>query len=73
MTMSPHKRLRPLIRSNHWDLLVEVLKERKESCIMQLLTCDPEDLKRLQGSVQELDNLLKLKDTLTAEEGLRIP
>ena len=71
MKLAPHKRLRPLIRSGHWDLLVEVLKERKESCIMQLLTCDPNDLKKIQGSVQELDNLLNMKATLLAEEGPR--
>lgn len=71
MNMSPHKRLRPLIRSGHWDLLVEVIKERKAAAIMQLLSCEPEDLKKLQGSVQELDNLLDMKVRLLAEEAPR--
>ena len=38
---------------------------------MQLLTCDPNELKKLQGSVQELDNLLNMKATLLAEEAPR--
>jgi hypothetical protein len=34
----------------------------------RLLSCEPEALGKLQGRVQELDNILNMKATLQAEE-----
>jgi hypothetical protein len=58
--LDPVKALRPLIKSDYWDTLAEVLEQRKSNCIQQLLHCDGEDLKNIQGQVQELDHLLNL-------------
>jgi len=66
ITLEPYKVLRPLVSSEHWDPLVSVLTQRKQSCILQLLNCEPADLKRLQGQVQELDYLLNMKATISA-------
>ena len=66
-TIEPTKVLRPLVRSEYWDPLVLVLTQRKTNCLMKLLNCEPEDLKKLQGQVQELDYFLNLKATITAE------
>lgn len=70
--MEPKHRLLPLIRSDHWHLLVSVLEERKVACILRLLTCEVDEMKKLQGSVQELDILLNLKASLTAEGKSRV-
>jgi hypothetical protein len=67
----PHIQMKPLIMHEHWDILVDVLQARRLILVQQLLTCVPTELTRIQGSVQELDNLLNLKVTLIAEEKLR--
>lgn len=64
--LEPSKALRPIVRSEYWDTLLLVLEERKQSCIMQLLNCDEDGLKRLQGQVQELDYLLNIRTTILA-------
>ena len=64
--LDPAKALRPLVRSDYWDPLAEVLEQRKSNCIKQLLNCSTDDLYRLQGQVQELDYLLNLKTTINA-------
>lgn len=67
MTKAPHIRLRPLIVSEQWTLLEGYLEDRKTVLMTQLETCELEDLKNIQGSVQILNELLRLKVTLQAE------
>jgi hypothetical protein len=64
MEMKPHVRLRPLIRSPQWNVLKGYLEERVENLRAQLENCDTEDLKKIQGSVQELKSLLGIEDQL---------
>ena len=68
MNKEPHVRLRPLIRSELWKPLEDYLRERKSALITLLLTCSPEEVKGLQGSVRELDTLLNQREKLLAEE-----
>ena len=71
MKQEPHKHLRPLIKSNHWELLVEVLQNRLDSAMTAIKKCSPDDLGRLQGQVQELEYLLNMKVSLQAEENTK--
>ena len=64
----PHIRLRPLITDvTKWNLLAEYLRESIDNLRLQLETCDPKDLGKLQGQIMSLNTLLNLKKTLTAE------
>lgn len=71
LKQEPHQVLRPLLRSPHWDLLEKVLKNRLEMVIQHLKTCEPEALGKLQGQVQELEDLLKMKVRLQTDEKAR--
>jgi len=65
--LDPAKALRPLVKSDYWNTLAQVLEERKSNCIQQLINCSTDDLYRIQGQVQELDYLLNIKTTINAE------
>jgi len=64
--LDPAKALRPLVKSDYWNTLAQVLEERKSNCIQQLINCSTDDLYRIQGQVQELDHLLNLPTTINS-------
>jgi IS5 family transposase len=53
--------MKGLVNSQYWDTLVEHLKEREVKTLTRLRTCSPEELRKLQGQLEELNHLLDLK------------
>lgn len=64
---SPARKMAPLIRSDHWNLLMEYVAGEKSRLVTQLLNCNEQDLKALQGEHKALEKLEKLKDQLRQE------
>lgn len=70
--LEPHRKLRPLIRSEHWNLLEAVLTDRIEALKVQLIRCATDELQDIQGRVQELENILGHKLRLQVEESSKV-
>lgn len=55
----------------HWGLLMEYVAVEKSRLVTQLLSCEEENLKKLQGELKALDKLSSLSLTLKSEEASR--
>lgn len=66
---SLYKKLKPLvINKESWDVLEEYLAGEKARLVTNLINCDEQDLKFIQGQVKLIDQLLNIPANLKAEE-----
>lgn len=64
-----HQHLKPLVRNKvSWGLLTEYLAGEKDRLVTQLISCEEQQLKSLQGELKVINRLLSLEDNLLAEE-----
>ena len=57
------QKLAPVVNSKEWPLMVEYLKEVRESMIRAVVTAQSEsELRQVQGKLALVEMLLKLKD-----------
>ena len=58
------QKLAPVVNSKEWPLMVEYLKEVRESMIRAVVTAQSEsELRQVQGKLALVEMLLKLKDS----------
>ena len=55
----------------YWGLLMDYVAVERDRLVIQLLSCQEEELKGLQGQLKTLGNLEKLKAQLKTEENAR--
>ena len=60
-------KLTPLIHGSEWPRMKEFMKLRRDRYVDLLINCSQEELKNLQGRVQELDYLLNLEQAIKRE------
>lgn len=71
MEQKPCQLLKPLLVSNHWDLMEQYLAGEKTRLVTQLCNCNEGELKKLQGQISMINQLLNLKSQLKVEQGSR--
>ena len=59
------QQLKPLVVNPTWAHFESYLSDERDKLLIQLTQCNTEDFKKLQGQVQALDKLLRLKDHMT--------
>lgn len=71
-TMSAQDKLKPLLTDRYlWKLLEDYVTDETSRLVTKLLNCRESELKHLQGQVQALDTLVRLRSQLITDEQSR--
>ena len=57
----------PVVHGPSWNKFKEFINIRRSKKMERLVRCSTEDLKNIQGSVQELDYILGLEEAIKRE------
>lgn len=63
MVMSKEQTLRlfkQVTKGKDWIIVENYLADRRESLVTRLISCQPDDLKNLQGQITIIDEMLRL-------------
>ncbi len=64
MNEFPFDRLQYVVNRPEWDMFLVYIANKKDNCIDRLERCSPEDLKRIQGELSILKDILTLRDSV---------
>ncbi len=54
------KKMAQVTKGSDWVIISEYLAGRRDSLVPRLISCQTDDLHKLQGSIAQIDELLRL-------------
>jgi len=62
------RQLKAVVANPNWEIFEEYIMFKRDKLLDKLTQCRPEELQKLQGNVQTLDELLRLKEHMRDSE-----